>query len=101
MLESRPLPTPPPEWNTLELAVRRLLEAHDALRRRADDAERRVKELEAALGDVSTGALDPLELAARASSLERANRELLERLALANVVVERIATRLNFLEADR
>lgn len=101
MLEAHPTPTPPPEWDSLELAVRRLLEAHDALRRRAEDAERRVKELEAALGDVSTGALDPLQLSERASTLERANRDLLERISQANVVVERIAARLNFLEADR
>jgi predicted RNase H-like nuclease (RuvC/YqgF family) len=101
VLESNPTPKPPPEWDALELAVRRLLEAHDTLRRRADEAERRVRELEGALGDVSTGALDPLQLSERATALERENRLLLDRISNANVVVERIAQRLNFLEAER
>lgn len=93
-------PAPPAEWDTLELAVRRLLETHDALRRRAQSAENRVRELESALGRVSSGALDPLALSERATSLEAENHDLLERLTRANTVVERIAARLNFLEAD-
>lgn len=101
MLEPDTTPVPPPEWDALELAVRRLLENHDALRRRLNDAEHRVRELEAALGSVSSGALDPLALSERATALERENRELLDRLARANAVVGRIAARLNFLEAGR
>src|SRR5690606_7539728 len=94
-------PSPPPEWDALELSVRRLLETHDALRRRTQTAERRVRELESALGRVSSGALDPLELSERAATLERENRELIDRLARANALVARIAARLNYLEADR
>lgn len=100
MPEPQP-PLPPPEWDALELAVRRLLETHDALRRRTQIAERRVRELESALGRVSSGALDPLQLSERASTLERENRDLIERVAQANALVERIAARLNFLEAER
>lgn len=100
MPEPQP-PLPPPEWDALELAVRRLLETHDALRRRTQIAERRVRELESALGRVSSGALDPLQLSERASTLERENRDLIERVARANALVERIAARINFLEAER
>ncbi len=102
MLEQTTAPVVlPSEWDALELAVRRLLENHDALKRRTQNAERRVRDLESALGRVSSGTLDPLELSERATSLERENRDLIERLARANAVVERIAARLNFLEADR
>lgn len=94
-------PLPPPEWDALELSVRRLLETHDALKRRTQTAERRVRELESALGRVSSGALDPLALSERASVLERENKDLIDRLARANALVERIAARLNFLEAER
>lgn len=100
MLEPQKESAQPAEWDALELAVRRLLDAHDTLRRRAQTAERRVRELESALGRVSSGALDPLELSARATALEAENHDLLERLTRANTVVERIAARLNFLEAD-
>lgn len=101
MPEPLTTPTVPAEWDALELSVRRLLEAHDAVRRRAQAAEARVRELEATVGSISSGALDPLELSERASALERENRELLERLGRASAVVERIAARLNFLEAER
>lgn len=100
-MPDRQTPLPPPEWDALELSVRRLLETHDALQRRTQTAERRVRELESALGRVSSGALDPLELSERAATLERENRELIDRLARANALVERIAARLNYLEADR
>jgi len=96
-----PTPLPPPEWDALELSVRRLLETHDALKRRTQTAERRVRELESALGRVSSGALDPLALSERATVLERENRDLIDRLARANGLVERIAARLNYLEAER
>ncbi len=95
------IPLPPPEWDALELSVRRLLETHDALKRRTQTAERRVRELESALGRVSSGALDPLALSERATVLERENKDLIDRLARANALVERIAARLNFLEAER
>src|SRR5690606_32218602 len=97
----RQTPRPPPEWDSLELSVRRLLETHDALRRRTQTAERRVRELESALGRVSSGALDPLQLSERATVLERENRDMIDRLARANALVERIAARLNYLEAER
>ncbi len=99
-MPERQTPRPPPEWDSLELSVRRLLETHDALRRRTQTAERRVRELESALGRVSSGALDPLQLSERAAVLERENRELIDRLARANALVERIAARLNYLEAE-
>jgi CRP-like cAMP-binding protein len=91
----------PPEWDRLELTVRRLMDDHDAWRRRAEAAERRVRELEAALAQVASGQLDPLALSERASTVERENRELAERLGRARETVQRIMARLHFAEDDR
>ena len=98
---AEPSPVLPAEWNTLELAVRRLLEQHDAMRRRTEQAEQRTRELEAALGAVADGNLDPVALSERADALTRENRLLTDRLAEANALVERIVARLNYLEAER
>lgn len=98
---AEPTPALPAEWNALELAVRRLLEQHDAIRRKAEQAEQRTQELEAALGAVSAGNLDPVALSARADALTQENRLLADRLAEANALVERIVARLNYLEAER
>lgn len=90
-----------PEWDRLELTIRRLLDEHDAWRRRAGAAEQRVRELEAALNELSTGNLDPLALSEQVRSYERDNRGLVKRLAQAREAVERIQSRLQFLEEDR
>ncbi|HUH11700.1 MAG TPA: hypothetical protein VMK65_01265, partial [Longimicrobiales bacterium] len=50
-------------WRELENAVARLLETHDALQARLAAAEARIQELEAALQGVSTGELNPSEMA--------------------------------------
>jgi chromosome segregation ATPase len=89
-----------PEWDRLELGIRRLLDEHAALQRRARGAERRVKELEAMLADVS-GGLDPAELSAEVERLESRNAELVERLEQARAHVNVILTRLQLLEDDR
>jgi hypothetical protein len=88
------------DWERLELAVRRLLESQDALRRRAQAAETRIRELEAGLADVNAGRLDPVALSERAQLLERENRALESRLAQARETVQRILTRLRFAEED-
>jgi len=86
----------PPEWDELELSVRRLLDEFDGWRRRAARAEARVQELEAALSDVSSGAMDPLELRRRVQALEAENAALTDRLRRAHGNVSRILDRLEF-----
>jgi hypothetical protein len=91
----------PAELDRLELAVRRLLEAHDALKRRAEVADARVAELEAAVRDLASGGLDPLALRGRVTALEAENRALLERLGTAQQTVQRMLQRLQFVEEER
>jgi hypothetical protein len=92
--------TMPPELDRLELTIRRLLEAHDALRKRADGAEARVQELEAAVRDLSTGSMDPTALAADVDRLQRENSQLRDRIRRAHESVERIRARLQFAEEE-
>lgn len=91
----------PAELDRLELTIRRLLEAHDAWRQRALDAEARVADLDAALKAVSEGRLDPVALADAVRSLEQKNRALRDRLQRADETVQRILTRLQFVEEGR
>jgi hypothetical protein len=60
-----------------------------------------VRELEAALRDVSSGTLDPMQLSRQAHDLERENRMLLDRLGKARETVDRMMMRLNFAEDER
>lgn len=85
-------------WRRLEAAIRSLLEQHAAWRGRAAAAERRIQELEAALSAVSSGRLDPVGLAEQLRSYEHENRLLRDRIDRAQEVVDRIQTRLQFLE---
>ena len=88
----------PAEWDELELVVRRLLDQHAQWRRRAAEAEARVRELEKALDDYSSGRVNPLELGERLERLEAENRDLRERLESARGSVDRILGRLQFME---
>ena len=103
MSNAEPDVRPPdvPGWDRLELTVRRLLDDNETWKRRALDAEKKVRELEAALQDVSTGRLDPVAVSNRAQSLERENRLLNRRVRKAHATVERILNRLQFVEDDR
>lgn len=92
--------TIPPELDRLEQTIRRLLDAHDALRTRAAAAEARVQELEAAVRDLSTGSMDPTALAADVERLQRENGELRDRIQRAHDSVERIRARLQFAEEE-
>lgn len=91
----------PLEWERLRAAVQRMVSAHDAWRIRALGAEARVRELEAALREVSSGALDPVSMSTKVQSLEQENRFLARRLDRARESVKRISARLQFLEEDR
>jgi chromosome segregation ATPase len=90
----------PPEWDRLELGVRRLLDEHLSWQRRARQAEARLADLEATLASVSAG-LDPVELSAEVARLKALNQELHERLEQAKSHVSSILTRLQLLEEDR
>lgn len=91
----------PPEWDGLELAVRRLLDDHLAARRRAAVAERRARELEAALAQMRGGGPDPVALRQRIDQLEAENRALQARLDDAAERVRRLLARTHFLEDER
>lgn len=97
----RPRPGFPTEWDALELAVRRLLDDYQALRRRAAAAEHRVRELETALTQLGSGVVDPLALQARARELEAENHALQARVDDAAERVRRLLARTHFLEEDR
>ena len=89
------------EVQRLAVLVRRLLSEWEQYRRRVTIAEARVKEIESALRDVTTGGVDPLALAQRVQALEQENRFLARRLDRARESVKRISARLQFLDEDR
>lgn len=91
----------PPEWDELELAVRRILDEFEQWRRRAVAAEKRVKQLETALQEFATGKVDPARMTSRVEELEREKRELTGRLERARGGVDRIMERLQFVEEAR
>ena len=98
---ARPRPGFPTEWDGLELAVRRLLDEYQALRRRTAAAEQRVHELEVAVAQLGSGDVDPLALQARTRELEVENHTLQARLDDAAERVRRLLARTHFLEEDR
>lgn len=81
--------------------MRKLLGEWEAVRKRATTAEARVKELESALRDVTSGGVDPMALGERVHALEQENRFLARRLDRARESVKRISARLQFLDEDR
>ena len=89
------------ELVALSATVRRLLAEYDQLRARALGSEARIRELEAALRDVSSGGVDPIALNQRVMALEQENRFLARRLDRARDSVKRISARLQFLDEDR
>jgi hypothetical protein len=91
----------PGEWSELELAVRRLLDAHGALQARLERAEARAAELESALQNFSSGSVDPVDVQQRAERLARENHELKSRLGQAHDRVTRVMDRLRFAEETR
>lgn len=94
---------PGADWQRLEHALERLLGEFDALQQKRGQAEDRVRQLEAAMRNSSTGAgeLDPVALANRVHLLEQENRFLARRLDRARESVKRISARLQFLDEDR
>jgi hypothetical protein len=89
------------ELERLSGSVRRLLSEWDRWQRRASAAEARVRELESALREVTSGKVDPMALGERVHALEQENRFLARRLDRARESVKRISARLQFLDEDR
>jgi hypothetical protein len=91
------------DWQRLEQALERLLGEFTALQQKSEQAEDRVRQLEAALRNNSNqaGELDPVALANRVHLLEQENRFLARRLDRARESVKRISARLQFLDEDR
>jgi chromosome segregation ATPase len=93
--------TSPPEWDRLELGVRRLLDDHDALRQRLREAEGRLAVVEQTLEEVRSGALDPLSLSEEIQRLREENRGMTERIDQGRDRIRALLSRLQFLEEDR
>lgn len=91
----------PPELDRLELKVSRLLETHEAWRRRAEEAEARVRDLEKTVRELASGNLDPVVLADEVRSLDERNRALRARMEQAHQAVQRMLARLQFVEEER
>ena len=89
------------ELERLSGSVRRLLSEWDRWHKRAASAEARVRELESALREVTSGKVDPVALGERVQALEQENRFLARRLDRARESVKRISARLQFLDEDR
>jgi predicted RNase H-like nuclease (RuvC/YqgF family) len=99
--EPKPATDPVPrEFDRLESAVRRLADELAGYRARARIAEARTSELERAMQDLSTGALDPVALRERVRRLEQENQDLRRRMLQAQERVRRLIARLDFLRED-
>lgn len=90
----------PAEFVRLESAVRRLADELAGYRARTRVAEARAVELERAMKDLSTGALDPVSLRERIQKLEQENRELRRRMLQAQDRVRRLVARFDFLREE-
>ncbi|HSJ06366.1 MAG TPA: hypothetical protein VK936_06680 [Longimicrobiales bacterium] len=97
----RPRTRTPPELDRLELKVRRLLDAHDSWRRRAESAEVRARDLEATIRELAAGRLDPLALTDEVRALDERNRALQDRMDTARTAVQRMLARLQFAEEEK
>jgi chromosome segregation ATPase len=97
----RPRTRTPPELDRLELNVRRMLDAHDSWRRRAEAAEARARDLEATIRELAAGRLDPLALTDEVRALDERNRVLQERMESARAAVQRMLNRLQFAEEEK
>ena len=91
----------PGEWAELELAVRRILDEHDALKVQLARAQARCTELEGALQNFSSGSVDPVDVQKRVEVLARENQDLKSRLAQAHQRVTVVMDRLRFAEETR
>jgi uncharacterized phage protein gp47/JayE len=90
----------PEEFVRLQGAVRRLLDEVAGYRARAKVAEERAAELERAMRDLSSGALDPMKMRQGLRSLEQENTELRRRMVEAHDRIRRLIARFDFLSEE-
>ncbi len=90
----------PEEYLRLEASVRRLLDEAAGYRARAQVAERRASELDRALRDLSSGAIDPIKMKDRLGRLEEENAELRQRMVSAQDRIRRLVARFDFLSEE-
>lgn len=90
----------PGEYSRLETSVRRLLDEAAGYRARAHVAEQRCKELERTLRELSSGALDPLQMKDGLRKLEEENAELRQRMVAAQDRIGRLIARFDFLREE-
>lgn len=90
----------PEEYRRLESSVRRLLDEAAGYRARAQVAEQRATQLESTLRDLSTGALDPVELKEGVRRLEEENQQLRRRIVGAQDRIRRLIARFDFLREE-
>lgn len=90
----------PDDFARLQDAVRRLLDELAGYRARAERAERKNAELETTLRDLSSGALDPMQLREGARKLKTENEELRRRIVEARDRIRRLVARFDFLREE-
>lgn len=90
----------PEDFGRLEASVRGLLDRLADFRDRAEAAEERNADLEKTLRDMSSGALDPMELRDNLRTLEAENEELRRRMVAAQDRVRRLVARFDFLREE-
>ena len=90
----------PEDFARLETRVRRLLEELAGYRARAERVEERNAELEKTLKDMSSGALDPMQLREGMRELETENEELRRRMVAAQDRIRRLVARFDFLREE-
>lgn len=94
---SAPLPD---EYARLEGAVRRLLDELAGYRARTQVAERKAADLERTVKDMTSGALDPMEMRSSLRRLEDENKELRRRMIGAQDRIRRLIARFDFLQEE-
>lgn len=90
----------PRDFVRLESSVRQLLDQLAGYRARAEMAEKKSAEMEQTLRDISSGALDPLQLRERMRKLESENEELRRRMVEAQDRIRRLVARFDFLREE-
>lgn len=90
----------PEAFGRLESSVRQLLDQVVGYRARAQMAEKKSAELEQTLRDISSGALDPMELREKMRKLKTENEELRRRMVEAQDRIRRLVARFDFLREE-
>ena len=85
----------------LESAMSRAIEVIQALRARERELEQRTSELEGTVRGLSSGDLDPQELLSRLNTIEQENEELRRRIESGRQAVERLLSKVRFLEEQQ